>query len=212
MKIIEITEATKQYKESVVLNNVSLSFDEGLIHGIIGRNGSGKTVLFKAICGFVRLTTGTIKVQGKLIGKDIDMPSDIGIIIETPGFLPNYSAIGNLMLLAKIRNRVTKKEISGVIEKVGLDPDSRKHVGKFSMGMKQRLGIAQAIMENPSLLVLDEPFNGLDIAGVQDMRKLLLELKSQGKTILIASHSAEDIQFLCDTVHRMDQGELLSTI
>jgi ABC-2 type transport system ATP-binding protein len=209
MDIVQVERATKTYGEHPVLNDVSLSLAEGLIHGIVGRNGSGKTILLKAICGFVPLSAGRIIVRGLQIGKDIDAPADVGIIIEAPGFLPNYSAYHNLRFLAKIQNRIGRQEIEEAIAAVGLDPTSKKHVGKYSLGMRQRLGIAQAIMENPSLLVLDEPFNGLDISGVEEMRTLLLGLREQGKTILLASHSPEDIGLLCDTVHKMDDGRII---
>jgi ABC-2 type transport system ATP-binding protein len=206
--VIVVSHAVKRFKETTALSDVSIHFEEGKIHGVIGRNGSGKTVLMKTICGFMTLTSGTIHVNGKQIGKDIDAPDDIGIIIEAPGFLPNYSGYHNLRLLAGIQNKTKKEIIHETIRRVGLDPHSKKWVGKYSLGMRQRLGIAQAIMEDPSLLILDEPMNGLDKHGVEDMRELLLELKKSGKTILIASHSAEDIDILCDTVCEMDAGEL----
>ena len=190
------------------MKNVSISFEKGKIHGIVGRNGSGKTVLFKCICGLMHPEEGVILVNGKRVGRDVDMPEDIGAIIEAPGFLPNYSGYKNLRFLANIRRKIGKEEILNVLKTVGLDPESRKHVGKYSLGMRQRLGIAQAIMEDPEILILDEPMNGLDNAGVQDIRALLLELKAQGKTILLASHNHEDIAALCDTVHEMDGGVL----
>lgn len=207
--MIEVKNAVKKFKEYRALDDVSLSFEKGKIHGIIGRNGSGKTVLFKCICGFLKLDAGEILVDGKRIGKDIEAPQDIGVIIESPGFLPNYSGYQNLHFLACIRNRVHKNEIQEIMKRVGLDPKSRKHVGKYSMGMRQRLGIAQAIMEEPALLILDEPMNGLDNQGVADIRALLLKLKEEGKTILLASHNREDIEALCDTVVEIDQGKVI---
>lgn len=206
---IEVQNAVKRFRDQVVLKNVSISFEKGQIHGIVGRNGSGKTVLFKCICGLMHPEEGVILVNGKRVGRDVDMPEDIGAIIEAPGFLPNYSGYKNLRFLANIRRKIGKEEILNVLKTVGLDPESRKHVGKYSLGMRQRLGIAQAIMEDPEILILDEPMNGLDNAGVQDIRALLLELKAQGKTILLASHNHEDIAALCDTVHEMDGGILL---
>lgn len=206
---IEVQNAVKRFRDQVVLKNVSISFEKGKIHGIVGRNGSGKTVLFKCICGLMHPEEGVILVNGKRVGRDVDMPEDIGAIIEAPGFLPNYSGYKNLRFLANIRRKIGKEEILSVLKTVGLDPESRKHVGKYSLGMRQRLGIAQAIMEDPEILILDEPMNGLDNAGVQDIRALLLELKAQGKTILLASHNHEDIAALCDTVHEMDGGVLL---
>lgn len=206
---IEVQNVVKRFRDQVVLKNVSISFEKGKIHGIVGRNGSGKTVLFKCICGLMHQEEGVILVNGKRVGRDVDMPEDIGAIIEAPGFLPNYSGYKNLRFLANIRRKIGKEEILNVLKTVGLDPESRKHVGKYSLGMRQRLGIAQAIMEDPEILILDEPMNGLDNAGVQDIRALLLELKAQGKTILLASHNHEDIAALCDTVHEMDGGVLL---
>lgn len=206
---IEVQNAVKRFRDQVVLKNVSISFEKGQIHGIVGRNGSGKTVLFKCICGLMHPEEGVILVNGKRVGRDVDMPENIGAIIEAPGFLPNYSGYKNLRFLANIRRKIGKEEILNVLKTVGLDPESRKHVGKYSLGMRQRLGIAQAIMEDPEILILDEPMNGLDNAGVQDIRALLLELKAQGKTILLASHNHEDIAALCDTVHEMDGGVLL---
>lgn len=206
MNVLRIENACKKYGEHIVLNNLSVSFESAKIHGIVGRNGSGKTVLFKSICGLIKLDSGSIWVRDEVLGKSTDIPKDVGVIIEAPGFLYNYSAYGNLNLLASIQQKVSKERIREVISIVGLDPDNKKHVGKYSMGMRQRLGIAQAIMENASLLILDEPFNGLDISGVEDMRKLLLSLKEQGKTIIMSSHSSEDISILCDTVHKMDRG------
>ena len=206
---IEVQNVVKRFRDQVVLKNVSISFEKGQIHGIVGRNGSGKTVLFKCICGLMHPEEGVILVNGKRVGRDVDMPEDIGAIIEAPGFLPNYSGYKNLRFLANIRRKIGKEEILNVLKTVGLDPESRKHVGKYSLGMRQRLGIAQAIMEDPEILILDEPMNGLDNAGVQDIRALLLELKAQGKTILLASHNQEDIAALCDTVHEMDGGVLL---
>lgn len=205
---IEVQNVVKRFRDQVVLKNVSISFEKGKIHGIVGRNGSGKTVLFKCICGLMHPEEGVILVNGKRVGRDVDMPEDIGAIIEAPGFLPNYSGYKNLRFLANIRRKIGKEEILNVLNTVGLDPESRKHVGKYSLGMRQRLGIAQAIMEDPEILILDEPMNGLDNAGVQDIRALLLELKAQGKTILLASHNHEDIAALCDTVHEMDGGVL----
>lgn len=195
-------------KNAEILKSVNVEFEKGKIHGLIGRNGSGKTMLMKCICGFVKPTSGTIFVDGKQIGKDCDFPDNVGIIIETPGFIPYYSGYKNLKLLADLNRKIGSDKIKETMQKVGLDPELKRHVKKYSLGMRQRLGLAQAIMENPDILILDEPMNGLDKDGVADMRKYLLELKKQGKTILIASHSSEDIEILCDTVCEMDKGVL----
>ncbi len=206
--IIEVDSIDLKIGKTEILKNINVSFERGKIHGLIGRNGSGKTMLMKCICGFIHTTSGKIIVNGKQVGKDVDFPPNMGIIIETPGFIPYYSGYKNLKMLAGLKGKITKDEIYKVLENVGLDPKLKRHVRKYSLGMRQRLGLAQAIMENPDILILDEPFNGLDKDGVEDMRNYLLDFKNQGKTILIASHSAEDISVLCDTVHEMDKGVL----
>ena len=208
-KMIEISHVSKSFQTYRALDDVSLDIEKGKIYGIIGRNGIGKTVLFKCICGFLKTDSGEIKVDGKIIGKEIEAPQNAGIIIENPGFLSAYSGYQNLKFLADINKKIGKQEIRDVLEKVGLDPTIKKPVGKYSLGMRQRLGIAQAIMENPSLLILDEPMNGLDYQGVKDVRKILLDLKEEGKTILLASHNREDIAFLCDETVHIDHGKLV---
>lgn len=204
--IIKVVSLTKTYGNINVLDNVSVNFERGQIHGLVGRNGSGKTMLMKCICGFVMPTKGSIIVEGKIIGKDIDIPKNIGAIIENPGFLANYSGYNNLKFLASINKKIDKEQIRQTLKTVGLDPDSKKHVSKYSMGMRQRLGLAQALMEDPDILFLDEPMNGLDKRGVEEMRELFSRLREEGKTIIMANHSAEDIDILCDTVYEMDLG------
>ncbi len=208
MSVIEVKNVTKKWGNNTVLNAVNLTAERAEIIGIIGHNGSGKTVLMKCICGFITPDSGEITVTGKRIGRDIDIPKNIGLIIETPGFLPNFSGFGNLWQLAKIRGKISKNDVREVMEKVGLNPHDKKHVGKYSLGMRQRLGIAQAIMENPDILILDEPMNGLDKNGVNDMRELFLRLKSDGKTMIIASHNSADIDILCNKVFEIDKGNL----
>ena len=206
--MIEIKNVNLTLQKNEILKNVSVRFERGKIHGLIGRNGSGKTMLMKCVCGFVRPTSGEITVSGKRIGRDCDFPENAGIIIETPGFIPYYSGLKNLKLLADLRGKIKTEDIRKTMEQVGLDPDLKRHVRKYSLGMRQRLGLAQAVMEDPKLLILDEPMNGLDKDGVADMRRYLLDLKERGKTIVIASHSSEDIDILCDTVSEMDKGVL----
>ena len=179
--IISLREVTKRFRETVALDKVTVDFEAGKIHGIVGRNGSGKTVLMKCVCGLMHQDAGEILVRGQRVGKDVDIPQGIGAIIEAPGFLPNFSGYRNLKFLADIRRQVGKERVRWAMETVGLDPD---------------------------LLILDEPMNGLDKRGVEEMRRLLLGLRQEGKTILLASHSSEDIALLCDTVHEMDGGRL----
>ena len=203
---ISVRNVCKDFGQVRVLKSVSRDFEAGKIHGIVGNNGSGKTVLMKCICGFLLPTEGMVLVNGKRVGKDVDFPSDLGIIIETPGFLPNITGVKNLEILASLNKKIGLADIADSIRRVGLDPQSKTPVGKYSLGMRQRLGITQAIMENPSLLILDEPMNGLDKHGVAEMRKLIKGLKNEGKTILLASHNQGDIDELCDTVCEMDAG------
>lgn len=204
--VINVEHVTKQFKDELVLNDVSLCVNKGEIIGIVGKNGSGKTMLFKCICGFVHPTSGIVTVNGRRIGVDADFAQDVGIIIETPGFLPYYSGFTNLRLLADIKRKVTDNDIESVMKLVGLNPKDKKAVYKYSLGMRQRLGLAQALMERPSILVLDEPMNGLDQDGIDEMRALFKKMSQEGITILIASHSKEDISLLCDRVFRMEKG------
>ena len=203
---ISVQHVYKDFKGEQVLKDVTHDFEAGKIHGLVGNNGSGKTVLLKCICGFLLPSSGKIFVNCKQVGKDCDFPDNLGLIIETPGFLPQYSGMKNLEILASLKNKISSETIRNTIRRVGLDPDAKKPVGKYSLGMRQRLGIAQAIMEDPSLLILDEPLNGLDKTGVREMRALIKSLKCDGKTIILASHNQVDIDELCDTVCEIDAG------
>ena len=199
---------TLSFKGKTVLEDVNMRLQEGRIYGIVGDNGSGKTVLLKLICGFMKPDSGTVTVNGKVIGKDADFPENTGFIIEAPGFLPNYSGMKNLEYLASIRGKIGKEQIESAMKTVGLDPSSKLRVGKYSLGMKQRLGIAQAIMENQQLLILDDPMNALDKDAVEEMRKLFLSFKASGKTMLIVSHNEGDISTLCDEVYEFDGARI----
>lgn len=209
MSSIELNQVGKKFKETWVLQNVTLSFDYGKIYGLVGRNGSGKTMIMKLISGMATPTTGTITVEGKRLGTDIDIPDSIGAIIEVPGFLGDMSGWRNLKYLASLRNAIDDEAIRYAMRLVGLNPNDKKRVGKYSLGMRQRLGIAQAIMEKPHILLLDEPMNGLDNQGVEDVRQLLRQFREQGMTIVLASHHREDIDALCDEVYMLDEGKLV---
>lgn len=208
MAKIEVQGLTRAFKGVQVVKQVDLTLESGHLYGLMGRNGSGKTVLMKMICGFLAPTEGRVLVDGKQVGKDVDFAPNTGAIIETPSFLNHLSGFANLKNLAAIQRKIGVQEIRRVMEQVGLDPDSPKRVGKYSRGMRQRLGIAQAIMEDPDILILDEPMNGLDKEGVADMKKLFLELRDRGKLILLASHIQGDLEDLCEEVFEMDQGVL----
>lgn len=210
MNYVEVTNVSKKYKDKMLVDDVSFEVKKGEILGIVGLNGSGKTVILKCICGLMEYSSGTIKVNDKIIGKECEYPKNMGVIIETPGFLPYYSGIKNLEYLASLKKKIGKQEIKDVLVKVGLGGEEKKLVAKYSLGMKQRLGIAQAIMEDPEFLILDEPMNGLDKEGIAEVRRLLLEMKEAGKTMIITSHNEEDIKVLCDKVIEMDKGKLVA--
>lgn len=209
MEMICVNNGTKSFKNQEVLSNINIVFESGKIYGIVGYNGSGKSVLLKCICGFFTLDSGEIEINGKKLKKDIDMIQDAGVIIEEPAFLKEYSGKRNLEFLYSIRNKLNPEVISKAMRLVGLDENSKKKVKNYSLGMKQRLAIAQAIMENPKILLLDEPMNGLDKNGVQEIRELLLDLKKQDKTIVLVSHNQEDIRVLCDELYEIENGMLV---
>ena len=207
--MISVNNITKRYGENEVLSEISVELNAGRIYGLVGRNGCGKTMLMKCICGFVKPTSGKIVIDGKVLGKDMDVPENMGLIIETPGFIPNYSGYKNLSLLASVRGKTSKKEILEYMEMIGLDTKNRKHVGKYSLGMRQKLGIVQAIMEKPEILLLDEPMNSLDKKSVELVRKLIRKTADDGATVLLSSHNQEDIDTLCDIVYRMEDGKII---
>ena len=209
---IQLTNISKTFGKQTVLQPLTMGFEEGMIHGIIGRNGSGKTVLMKMILGILQPTTGTVIVGDKRIGKDVDFQESAGAIIETIEFIPYMSAYQNLADIAAMRGNLSKTQIKEVLEMVGLGNVGRKHVSKFSMGMRQRLAIAQAVMESPKILILDEPMNGMDEKGVEEMRRLILARKAAGTTIILSSHNIEDIRILCDQVYRIDAGVVMREV
>lgn len=208
METISIHGANKQIKGKVILEDINLSLESGKIYAFIGRNGCGKTMLFRAIAGLISLNKGSIKVFGKELGKDISFPESLGLIIENVGLWNNLTAMENLVLLASIKREITKEKIRDTLERVGLEPDDKRTYKKFSLGMKQKLAIAQAIMEEPKLIILDEPTNSLDVQTVDKVRNILLEEKEKGATILLASHTTQDIEVLADQVFNMVDGRI----
>lgn len=207
-KSLEVVHINKSFGQVKVLDDVSIKCRQGEIVGIVGRNGAGKTVLFKIMCGLALPDSGEVYVDGSRKKRAQDILRSVGAMIEEPAFLRNYSGIKNLEYLYNINHKCDKLYLESVMRKVGLEPASKKHVGKYSMGMRQRLAIAQAIMENPDYLILDEPFNGLDNQGVAQMREVFLNLKAEGKVMLLASHNEEDIRLLCDCVYHMESGRI----
>lgn len=196
--MIEIRDLELTINKHTIFKNVNLSIPDGTVCGIIGDNGSGKTMLLKCISGLIPYSSGQVMVDGDIIGKDVEFPKSMGLLIEVPQFISRYSAKKNLSILAGYRNTVNKEEIQETLKLVGLDPNSKKSVKKYSLGMRQRLGIAQAIMENPKLMILDEPFNSIDSAGVERLTNLLRSYKNEGKIIIITSHYKRDIEAMCD--------------
>ena len=206
--MIKVNNVSLKIKSYDILKDISLHIKKGEAVGSVGSNGCGKTMLMKCICGFIHPDTGTITAFGKNIGKDVDYIPHTGIIIETPGFIPFYSGLQNLKVLAGIQNIITIEQVKKSMQQVGLDPDNKLPVKKYSLGMRQRLGLAQAIMEDPSILILDEPTNSLDKHGIKEIHSLLLSLKKRNKLILIASHNHEDIHALCDEIYEMENGQI----
>ena len=208
--MITVNDVSLTINKHKILTEVSIQAVQGEAVGLVGSNGSGKTMLMKCICGFHTAFTGEITVLGKRIGKDVEFPERTGFIIENPGFMPYLSGYENLKILAGIHKKIGKEEICAYMDLVGLHPEDKKKVRKYSLGMKQRLGLAQALMENPDVLILDEPFNGLDKGMLEKMRDVLLAEKEKGKTILLASHNEKDISYLCDRTYEIDAGRILA--
>lgn len=202
-KWIQVVNVSKKIKGKYVLNGINVAFDRNKIYGIIGANGSGKTMLLRTIAGFLHLSTGSVIYQG---GKPT-----MGVIIENPGFLLNYTGFENLKFLAEIQNKISKQEICDIMIKVGLDPNDRRTVKAYSLGMKQKLALTQAVMEHPDILILDEPFRGLDEKSLQNAKNILIDYYMHGGTIIIASHNYEEISVLCHKIYKMDDGELVET-
>lgn len=206
--MIKIENYSKKIKDTVVLENINMVLNDGMIYGIQGENGSGKTMLMRGICGFIKGSEGCITIDGKVIGKDISFPEDIGVLIENPSFIPKYTGYKNLKLVADIQGKVDKEEIIKTLQKVGLKPDDKRTYKKYSLGMKQRLGIACAIMGTPKLIILDEPFNGLDEKGVLQIRDVIKGLKQKNCIVIVACHDKEQLEYLSDEIYVIKEGKL----
>jgi ABC-2 type transport system ATP-binding protein len=204
--VIDIENVSKIIQGVTVLNGVNLHMESGNIYGLLGRNGSGKTMLMRVLCGLVRPSEGKITIDGAQQWKDFSYPEDLGMLIETPTFLPEFTGYENLKMLSSIRKTISGEDIRQALRKVGLDPDDKRVTKKYSLGMRQRLGIACAIMERPKLLVLDEPFNGLDVDGYALVNDILLEEKEKGTLIMLACHDREELEHLSDVIYKVEQG------
>ncbi|WP_101696780.1 ATP-binding cassette domain-containing protein [Clostridium minihomine] len=211
MKAVEIYNLSKVIKGKTILSNINLSLEQGIGYGLYGHNGSGKSMLLRAIAGLIHPTEGTVTVFGKTLGKDISFPESLGLIIESVGFWPYYTGFENLKTLASIKNQISDQEIKQSMTRVGLDPADKRSYDKYSLGMKQRLGVAQAIMEKPNLILLDEPTNALDENGVELIRTVVRDEIARGATVFIASHNKEDLSLLCSKFYKMNDGVLTET-
>ena len=205
---IQVVEVTKRIRKNLILNNVSLEMESGKIYGLQGPNGSGKTMLMRLLCGLIKANKGKVLIDGKEIGKDIDFPESVGLLIENPAFWGNYTGLKNLELLAELQKRIDTEQIRETIRDVGLDPDDKRHFSKYSLGMKQRLGIAAAIMEKPEIILLDEPTNALDERGVAEICDLIRREKERGALIVIACHDADILENLADEIYTIYEGKV----
>lgn len=203
---IKVENVTKKIGQAMVLNQINMELESGTIYGLKGKNGSGKTMLMRMVCGLILPTHGRIMIDGKILGKDFSFPPNAGALIETPGFLGGYSGFDNLKMMTDIQQKVDDTAIAEALRKVGLDPEEKKKYKKYSLGMKQKLGIAAAIVEDPELIVLDEPTNALDEGSVERLRKILLEFKEKGALILLSSHDTEELKYLSDVIFYMENG------
>ncbi len=207
--MLRIEKLTKKFKRRMILDHIDLELDFGGIYGFIGANGSGKSVFFKTICGFLKADSGFVALDDKVVGKDIDFLPELGVLIEKPGFIENYTQFENLKFLARINNIINDEDIRAALELVGLDPANKEKVKNFSLGMRQRLAIAQAFMERQKIMILDEPFNGLDKQGAEQIKRLLLGLKSPDRLMLLTSHISGDIEELSDTIYEFTAGKIV---
>lgn len=207
---IKITDVNKTIKKSPILRDINLEFTGGKVYGLRGKNGSGKTMLMRAICGLITPDSGIIDINGKILGKDISFPESIGVLIENPAFIGNYTGFKNLKVLASIQNRAGDEQIRKALEDIGLDPDDKRTYRKYSLGMKQKLGIAAAVMENPDIIILDEPINALDDVSVEKVHDILEEQKKRGAVIIIACHDKEELDQLSDEIIEISDGRIIN--
>lgn len=207
---IEIKKLSKVIKKVTVLHDIDAKFNSGIIYGLKGKNGCGKTMLMRTISGLILKTSGEIIINDKKLGKDISFPESIGVLIENPSFLDEYTGFKNLKLIASIKGEIDDNQIKEYMKKVGLDPEDKRKYKKYSLGMKQKLGIACAVMEEPDIVILDEPINALDEKGVESVREILMDLKKKGKIIIIACHDKEELYYLSDEIYVIEEGTIIN--
>lgn len=206
---IELRNVTKKIKGAVVLDNVNCRFESGNIYGLKGKNGSGKTMLMRAVCGLIKIREGEVDIDGKILGKDMSFPESIGALIENPAFIDSYTGFKNLKVLASIQNKISDEEIREALTEVGLEPDDKRTYRKYSLGMKQRLGIAAAVMESPDIIILDEPINALDESGARLVRGILEKHRERGAIIILACHDTEELEYLSDVIYTISEGRII---
>lgn len=206
---IQLKHVSKRIKQDILLDDISLEFQGGKVYGLQGKNGSGKTMLMRAICGLITLSEGEIDINGDILHKDISFPESIGALLENPSFLNGYTGLENLKLLADIQGKIKEKELRECLTKVGLEADDKRVYRKYSLGMKQKLGIAAAVMGSPDIVILDEPINALDEAGVEKVREILRELKAKGSVIIVACHDREELNLLSDEIINISEGRII---
>lgn len=211
MATIELEHVTKRFRGQNVVSDITMKMESGMVYGFRGINGSGKTMLMRLICGLIYPTDGKVRIDGKVLGKDMDFPENLGLLIENPAFLDSYSGFANLKLLASICDKISDSDIYEVLKRVGLNPDDKKKYKKYSLGMKQRLGIASAIMEKPEIVLLDEPTNALDTSGVEMLKAIVREEKERGALVIVTCHDTVILEEMSDTIFFLEEGNLKNT-
>ncbi|MCI9370395.1 MAG: ATP-binding cassette domain-containing protein [Lachnospiraceae bacterium] len=209
MHYIEVKNYTKKLKGKEVLKEINVRFEQGHVYGLKGKNGSGKTMLMRAISGLIHSTEGTVEIDGKILGEDMEYPDSMGLLLENPAFLSGETGFQNLRILARLRNKIGEQEIREIIVEVGLEPDDKRKYYKYSLGMKQKLGIAAAIMEKPDIIILDEPINALDSETAEKIKNIIIREKERGAIIILACHNTEELEFLSDTIIEINDGKIL---
>ena len=207
---IEIKDYTKIIKDSTVLDKINLTFESGKIYGLKGKNGSGKTMLMRAVSGLIKPSSGQIIIDNEVLGKDISFPRSIGVLIENPSFLANETGFSNLRMLADLGNGVSDEDIEDTLSELGLNPKEKKSYKKYSLGMKQKLGIAAAVMEHPDIIILDEPINALDQDSVKIVKKMIIRERDRGAVIILACHDTEELEYLSDEIIYIQDGKIIS--